>query len=152
MTEAIEEEMSASGSALLPYAPSSIAVARRRLTSDLLAAGAAEPTVADAALVVSELMTNALRHARPLADGKLGVGWLLAGGVIELTVTDGGAATQPRQGWPSASALGGRGLAIVARLSRRWGVRTGEGSTTVWAVLGVQPRSAARSALSAKAG
>ena len=149
--EATEEEMSASGTVMLPYAPSSIAPARRWLTSELLEVGATEPAAADAALIASELLTNALRHARPLPGGKLRVGWALGGGVVELTVTDGGAATQPRAGWPSASSLGGRGLAIVARLSRRWGASSGEAGTTVWAVLGVQEREKGRPAIGARA-
>lgn len=151
MREATEEEMSTPGTVMLPYAPSSIAVARRWLTSELLEAGAAEPATADAALVVSELLTNALRHARPLDGGKLRLGWTMAGGVVELYVTDGGAVTRPREGWPSASSLGGRGLAIVSRLSRRWGVRAGEATTTVWAVLVVQARDGARPAVGVKA-
>jgi anti-sigma regulatory factor (Ser/Thr protein kinase) len=150
--EAIEEEINASGTVTLPFAASSIAVARRRLTSELLAAGAAEPVVADAALVASELLTNAVRHARPLPGGKLRVGWVLADGVIELTVTDGGATTRPREAWPSASSLGGRGLAIVARLCGRWGVRTGETTTTVWAILGIRAAEAARPAVGARSG
>jgi anti-sigma regulatory factor (Ser/Thr protein kinase) len=134
--EATEEKMSASGTVMLSCAPSSVAAARRWLTSELVEVGATEPAVADAALIASELLTNALRHARPLPGGKLRLGWALDGGVVELTVTDGGAATQPRAGWPSASSLGGRGLAIVSRLSLRWGASAGEAGTTVWAVLG----------------
>ena len=152
MREATEEEMSTPSTVMLPYAPSSIAAARRWLTSGLLQAGATEPAAADAALVTSELLTNALRHARPLPGGKLRLSWTLADGVVELMVTDGGAATQPRAEWPPASALGGRGLAIVSRLSRRWGVSAGEASTTVWAVLGVRAPEEARPAVRAAAG
>ena len=151
MREATEEEMSTSGTVMLPYVPSSIAVARRWLTSELLEAGAAEPATSDAALVVSELLTNALRHARPLAGQKLRIAWTMGGGVVEVCVTDGGAVTRPREGWPSPSSLGGRGLAIVSRLSRRWGVSTGEASTTVWAVLGARAREDAPPAVQAKA-
>jgi anti-sigma regulatory factor (Ser/Thr protein kinase) len=144
--------MSTSGTVTLAYAASSIAAARRWLTSELLEAGAAEPAAADAALVASELLTNAVRHARPLDGGKLRLGWRMAGGLVELKVTDGGAPTRPREGWPSASSLGGRGLAIVSRLSRRWGVSAGETCTTVWAVLGTQARGDARPAVVASAG
>ena len=151
MREATGEEMSTSGTVMLPYAPSSIAVARRWLTSELLEAGAGEPAISDAALVASELLTNALRHARPLTGQKLRIAWTMGAGAVELCVTDGGAVTRPREGWPSASSLGGRGLAIVSRLSRRWGVSAGEASTTVWAVLEAQARDEASSALGAKA-
>lgn len=137
MREATEEDMSASGSVTLPYATVSIAAARRWLTSELLGAGVTETAAADAALVASELMTNALRHARPLPGRELRIGWSLAHRLVEVTVTDGGGSTRPRQRWPAPSSLGGRGLAIVDRLSRRWGVNAGETTTTVWAVLGV---------------
>lgn len=152
MREATEDGMTTSGTVVLPYARPSIAVARRWLTAGLLEAGATKPAAADAVLVASELLTNALRHARPLPGGELRLGWTMGGGAVKLTVTDGGAATQPRQGWPSASSLGGRGLAIVSRLSRRWGVSAGKASTTVWAVLGVQAREEARPAVGAGAG
>lgn len=148
--EASEQKMSTSGTVMLPYAPSSIAAARRWLTCQLAEAGAAEPGIADAALVASELLTNAVRHARPLDGGRLCLGWTLGADLVELTVTDGGAATRPREGWPSPSSLGGRGLAIVSRLSRRWGVRSGEANTTVWAVIGVQAREGAVSSASAR--
>jgi anti-sigma regulatory factor (Ser/Thr protein kinase) len=138
--EATGEDVSTSGTLTLTYATTSIAAARRRLTSELLAAGVTKPAAADAALVASELLTNALRHARPLPGKKLRLGWEVADDAVELAVTDGGAPTRPLQGWPSASSLGGRGLTIVARLSRRWGVNAGEATTTVWAVLGVRAR------------
>jgi anti-sigma regulatory factor (Ser/Thr protein kinase) len=149
--EATEEEKSTSGIAMLPYTPSSIAVARRWLTSELLEAAAAEPAAADAALIASELLTNALRHARPLPGGTLRLGWTMTEGAVEIAVSDGGAGTRPREGWPSASSLGGRGLAIVSRLSQRWGVTSGDAGTTVWAVLGGQARPEVRRAVGARA-
>lgn len=98
--------MSASTVVLLPHAPSSVGQARHRLGADLRAYGVAEPAIRDATLVLSELMSNAVRHARPRTE-------------------------RP----PSVSSLGGRGLGIVNRLSRRWGVRSDELGSTVWAVL-----------------
>jgi anti-sigma regulatory factor (Ser/Thr protein kinase) len=51
---------------LLPCTPASVAVARRRLIEELLAAGFFGAVIGDAALVISELLSNAIRHARPL--------------------------------------------------------------------------------------
>ena len=127
--------MSGSSAVLLPYAPASVAAARWRLSADLRHAGVFPAAVGDAALVVSELMSNALRHARPLPGSLVEVTWALNGGSVEITVSDGGSATRPRPASPSLSSLGGRGLAIVEHLSCRWGVSTEDTGTTVWAVL-----------------
>ena len=120
---------------LLPHAPSSVGQARHRLGADLRAHGVAEPAICDATLVLSELTSNAVRHARPLRT-QMQVAWTLSDGTLELAVSDGGGPTRPRtERPPSVFSLGGRGLGIVNRLSRRWGVRSDELGSTVWAVL-----------------
>jgi anti-sigma regulatory factor (Ser/Thr protein kinase) len=119
----------------VPSAPASIAVARRQLTADLAAAGINGQAAGDAALVVSELLSNAIKHAWPLPGEKLQVAWAVEGGSVVVAVSDGGAPTQPRQAYPAASSLGGRGLGIVERLSEDWGVRKDGDGQTVWAVL-----------------
>jgi anti-sigma regulatory factor (Ser/Thr protein kinase) len=111
------------------------------LGTDLRAHGVRETAVADATLVLSELMSNAIRHARPLPGAQVRVGWKLTGRSLEIEVTDGGGPTQPYPVRTPPSAVGGRGLSIVGQLSRRWGVRSGEEGTTVWAVLSAGPNS-----------
>ena len=123
------------GTVLLPYAPASVAVARQRLTADLDAAGVVQAAVGDAVLVVSELLSNAIRHARPLPGASVQVAWAVDDGAVEVAVSDGGAPTRPYPAHASVSALGGRGLDIVDYLSRTWGVRTDPDGHTVWAVL-----------------
>jgi len=120
---------------LVPCAPASVAVARRRITADLVAAGVFETAIGDAALVVSELLSNAVLHARPLHGRWLQVAWVVDTGSVEIAVSDGGGPTRPHATWPSLSSLGGRGLGIVDHLSDRWGVRADGPGTTVWAVL-----------------
>lgn len=117
----------------LPFAASSASVARRRLVSDLVAAGIYESAVGDAAVVVSELFSNALRHARPLPGATIRVAWHLSAGAVRISVKDGGGLTLPELGELSQSTTGGRGLRIVARLSRHWGTRCDDEGTTVWA-------------------
>lgn len=123
------------GTVLLPSAPASVAVARRRLAADLTDAGIYAGAVADAVLVVSELLSNAIRHARPLPGANVQVAWAVDDEAVELAVSDGGAPTRPRQTQPTVSSLGGRGLDIVEYLARTWGVRTDDAGLTVWAIL-----------------
>jgi anti-sigma regulatory factor (Ser/Thr protein kinase) len=99
----------------------------------LVAAGIYEAAVSDAAVVISELFSNALRHARPLPGATIRVAWQLGAGVVQISVKDGGAPTLPEVGELSQSTTGGRGLRIVARLSRHWGSRCDDEGTTVWA-------------------
>lgn len=128
-------EVRESGVVLLPCAPASVAEARRRLTAELLAAGIFDYAVGDAALVVSELLSNAIRHARPLPGYRLQVTWVLNSGWVEVAVSDGGSATRPSAAPAPVSSLCGRGLGIVEYLSRTWGVRSHDLGSTVWAVL-----------------
>lgn len=127
------QEVTTSRVVLLPYTAASVGIARRRLVADLVSAGVFEAVAADAAIVVSELISNALRHARPLPDGVLRVGWLVSSDHVEVEVSDGGGATVPTLGNPVQSSTSGRGLGIVDRLSRRWGITQREGEMTVWA-------------------
>ncbi len=119
-------EVGTSSVLLLPYTASSVGVARRRLVGDLAAAGVSEATACDAGLVLSELISNALRHATPLADATVRVAWRLGGDFVEIAVSDGGGPTVPQVNEPGSSAIGGRGLGIVERLSLRWGVYPAE--------------------------
>ena len=131
---------------MLPYTASSVGVARRRLIADLADAGVFETTACDAGLVLSELISNALRHATPLPGATVRAAWRLDGDCLEIAVSDGGGPTVPAVNKPGSSAIGGRGLGIVDRLSLRWGVSIshdgdgetdGGGETTVWAELAV---------------
>lgn len=119
----------------LPHTPASVSAARKRLSSELLAGGAYESDIDDVNVVVSELLSNALRHARPLPSGQIRVTWMRDGDVLEVAVSDGGAMTEPRRGRHTLSSLGGRGLGIVEALALRWGVRHEDEGTTVWALL-----------------
>jgi serine/threonine-protein kinase RsbW len=89
-------------------------------------------TVEDFVLMVSEAVTNAVRHAPPVADGSIGLRFEAETGVFRGVVTDGG-------GWFAPDArIGGDdeqtlhfGLKIIDELSSRWGI-TLDGVKTVW--------------------
>jgi len=127
--------VSSSSVVLLPHAPSSVVAARWHITSQLREAGVVSPAIGDATLVVSELLTNAILHARPLPGAQVLVAWALRERSLEVAVSDGGSMTRPRTAQPSLSSIGGRGLAIVEYLSSRWGVLASDFGLTVWAVL-----------------
>jgi anti-sigma regulatory factor (Ser/Thr protein kinase) len=133
-------EVSQASVVLLPCVPSSVGMVRGQLSTELRAYGIFPAIIEDAALVVSELLSNAILHARPLPGSTVRVSWGLGPARIELAVCDGGSDTLPRASHPSPSSIGGRGLAIVEHLCSSWGVRNDDRGTTVWAVL---PASAA---------
>jgi anti-sigma regulatory factor (Ser/Thr protein kinase) len=93
-----------------------------------------------AAMVMSELVTNAVVHA----GGDLQVGLELAGTVLVVTVRD-RSPVRPRRHRPEAGRENGRGLAIVAELSRSWGSLpvAGDGKV-VWARIAAQDASVRR--------
>lgn len=131
----LREEVVIAGSVLVPYTSASVALARQRLASDLVDAGIFDSAVGDVLLVVSELLTNALRHARPLPGANLQVAWAVEDDEVEVAVSDGGAQTRPVPARATVSSLGGRGLGIVEYLARNWGVRDDDTGLTVWAIL-----------------
>jgi len=146
-------EVTESSVLLLPFTAASVGVARRRLVSDLIGAGIYGSTVTDAALVVSELLSNALQHAGPLPDSGLRVAWHFDGDSVLVSVSDGGGPTRPELGEPTQYTTGGRGLRIVARLSRSWGTGCDGDGTTVWAEIQLsQMTAAAVSAAAAESG
>ena len=81
-------------------------------------------------LLVSEVVTNAVRHAPARTEDPIGLAASLDEGEILVTVTDGGAGVLPRVGPPRGEG-GGYGLHIVDRESTRWGVER-EAGTSVW--------------------
>ncbi|MER6348550.1 ATP-binding protein [Streptomyces sp. NPDC001532] len=93
-------------------------------------------SVADiAALLVSELVTNALRHA----TGPIGVRLtrpVCLPGALLVEVSD-PLPDPPRERAARPEDESGRGLQLVASSSRRWGSRAGDAGKTVWFELAV---------------
>ena len=120
---------------LVRHTPASAALARRSVQSALLDSGASDDDAFDAALIASELVGNAVRHAAPLPSGHLAVEWLVERDGYRISVTDGGGQGRVSSRAAGAHETSGRGLAIVAALAQDWGVTSNAGSphTTVWA-------------------
>jgi anti-sigma regulatory factor (Ser/Thr protein kinase) len=134
----------ASRTVRVPWSASSVAVVRRTIVQDLQERGVSTVTVDESEIVVSELVSNAIRHARPLSDGSLRVHWKVKAGVVEVEVTDGGGDTTPRPAPRTVWAASGRGLRIVRSLAHEWGVADDRYGSTVWASLGGPSRRRSR--------
>src|SRR6476469_5541879 len=120
----------------LPFSPESARVARQQLVEWMRGLGVADEARDDARLVLSELVGNAVRHARPRADGTMQVAWTSSDcGAVDIAVTDGGALTTPEVVEAGVSDLAGRGLGIVETLASRWWVESSRSRTTVYARL-----------------
>ncbi|MET8908213.1 ATP-binding protein [Micromonospora sp. NPDC004551] len=113
----------------LPPGVHAPAVARRRLTGVLLGWGFRDEVwLEQAALIVSELVTNAVRHG----GGCLSLAAEAHDTRVLLSVAD-GSSVAPRQRTPDDN--GGRGLPVIEALSAQWGVREHQGGKQVWVEL-----------------
>jgi anti-sigma regulatory factor (Ser/Thr protein kinase) len=110
----------------LPRSPDSIRTARRLVHEHTTTLGSQRRE--DAALMVSELVTNALVHGIGTITLRIDV----EPAALRVEVSDeGNVALAPS---PTPGAHGGWGLRILDQLADDWGVR--EGSTKVWFRLG----------------
>jgi hypothetical protein len=97
----------------------------------LLSAWALEGLFDDAELVVSELVSNAIRHA----NGELRLTLSATDEDLRMEVADGsGTLPIPRQ--PDPDDEQGRGLLLVDALAHTWGVDRAGSGKTVWAHVG----------------
>ncbi len=80
------------------------------------------------ALLVSELATNALHHARTTFEVTIA----LDGGVAHVEVSDGSADLPQRTPTDDPLRRGGRGLLLVEVLALAWGYRPTGNGKTVW--------------------
>ncbi|MER6982322.1 ATP-binding protein, partial [Streptomyces carpinensis] len=110
----------------LPDHVEAAATAREVTRHQLADWGIGEETVFAAELVVSELVTNAVRHGAPPIRLRL----LLDRGMTCELYDGGSAAPHLRQARPSDES--GRGLFIVSEVADRWGVRFTDSGKVVW--------------------
>lgn len=121
----------------LPFAASSVSVARQRLKDWMATHAADSEAIEDARVVISELVGNSVRHAKPLSDGQIVVTWAPDPRGLQLSVTDGGGGTAPRSVAAPTTALAGRGMAIVDVLTLEWWAERAGARSTVHAILPV---------------
>lgn len=139
----VAQEVPTSSSMAVPHGPAGVGQARHRMREQLRSRGVSDSVVDDAVLILSELLSNACRHGRPLGwqtetgDGDVRAAWRVdRTGGLTVEVTDGGGPTRPIPATPSVTARGGRGLNIISALAQEWGVRDdAPGEVTVWVLV-----------------
>jgi anti-sigma regulatory factor (Ser/Thr protein kinase) len=112
----------------LPFEAMSARQARRLLTDYLVRAGLSAGLIQDAALVISELVTNSVDHGRPHEGDGVEVSWDLSPDRLLVSVHDAGGASFPTATQAGPHAPRGRGLAIVGALCARWWVEQVDGT------------------------
>ncbi|MFJ1709134.1 SpoIIE family protein phosphatase [Kitasatospora sp. NPDC088346] len=111
----------------LPSDPAVVAEARR-LAGERLTAWELDDVSFITELVVSELVTNAIRYG----TGPIRLRLVRNGRTLTCEVSD-GSSTSPHLRRARLSDEGGRGLLLVAKLTKRWGTRYTRTGKTIWA-------------------
>ena len=121
--------------AALRLPPSPRAAARaRKFISDFCAAAELPPKLCqDAALLVSELVTNAVIHGRTTATVEVH----RPADTLRVTVRDDNPQLPAIGDRPDLDAESGRGLLIVSKTASRWGIEAGDGGKAIWFELAV---------------
>jgi PAS domain S-box-containing protein len=109
----------------VPAEPAVVADVRARAARQLAVWGLQEITFTTE-LIVSELLTNAIRHSQPPIQVRM-----ILDGVLSCEVSD-GSSTAPHLRRADRYDEGGRGLLLVARLAERWGTRHTRAGKTIW--------------------
>ena len=117
----------------LDATPAAVKIARQHI--DGLADRLSAAILEDARLMVSELVTNSLRHGALTSGQTIELSIEMVAGILRVEVCDPGPGFTPEPR-PVISPDGrGWGLVLVSRLADRWGVRQ-DGVTRVWFEIG----------------
>ncbi len=109
--------------------PASVGEARR-FTVDTLRRWGRDDLAASGALLVTELVTNAILHARTMVQVILE----RRADIVRVEVRD-GSPVRPALRNHGLDATTGRGLALVSKLAESWGVDVSAAGKVVWAQL-----------------
>jgi signal transduction histidine kinase len=122
----------------LRLAPDARAPATARRCLEDLRSRVDDATVDEAILLVSELVTNAVRHADLPNGSTIRVQARHSPSTLRIDVVDGGGGFDPAT-LPSPNGRSGWGLWLLDRLATRWGVDRND-ATRVWFELGLVSR------------
>lgn len=99
---------------------------------DSVAAPWARPEVLeDAHLLISEIVTNSVRHGKPLPPAHINLSLSLTAEKLRAEVRDSGPGFAPEKIQRSPEQIGGWGLGIVKEVADRWGIDK-NGGVCVW--------------------
>ncbi|MDI2129498.1 SpoIIE family protein phosphatase [Yinghuangia seranimata] len=107
----------------------------RSLASDTLSAWGLDDLAFTTELVVSELVTNAIRYASEPVQLRL----IRRENVALICEVSDGSSTSPRLRHARTTDEGGRGLFLIAQLTSRWGTRYTSGGKVIWAEQAIEP-------------
>lgn len=99
----------------------------RRFADEVLGGWGCAPLLDTVQLLVSELVTNAVVHARSEAE----VGIRLSANAVRVEVTDHSEALPVRR-VPAPEQPGGRGIALVEQMARSWGIELLDVGKRIW--------------------
>jgi anti-sigma regulatory factor (Ser/Thr protein kinase) len=111
-----------------PPSDFTVPLARRRVVDALHAGGWDERVVDDAALITTELVTNAVLHARDEYTVTID----LTGQTLRVEVEDTAEAPPGVDVTRPVDSGSGRGMLLVRTLADAWGVETRRGGKLVW--------------------
>jgi integral membrane sensor domain MASE1/anti-sigma regulatory factor (Ser/Thr protein kinase) len=113
----------------LPVEPRTVAIARSAIAEleDMLG----DSVYSAVRLLVSELVTNSVRHTRLPADATIELTAVLFADRLRVDVSDLGPGFEALSVAPDRDSTSGWGLYLVGELAHRWGVDT-NGATRVW--------------------
>lgn len=122
-------------------APAAVRCARR-WTAALLAASGPGDLADTAVLLVSELVTNAVRASCAAArasgcpdPGRIALAIVVTSNTVRIEVSDHSRGSVPTLADHAVDREGGRGLQVISALSKRWGWRLAAGEKVVWCEL-----------------
>lgn len=116
----------------IPAVPQSAGIARAKLRGELV--GVTDDVRADVELVLTELVSNAVRHV----GGSVSIVSAVVGSELRLEVSD-ESSQQPILRPVDNFHEFGRGLQVVDALCSAWGVTTRAHGKTVWCLMDLRP-------------
>jgi anti-sigma regulatory factor (Ser/Thr protein kinase) len=126
----------------LKLPPTAHAAAHARVALDELENELGTALLKDLRLMVSELVTNSIRHVGPEHLDTIELRAWLYENRFKIEVSDGGPGFEPVATAGRGDAIGGWGLYIVESLSDRWGAERRGDRTVVWFEIHMRPEGA----------